>query len=86
MYSNCKAGEITKGVTEDEIYTNQKNRIKMVAYEYAKDMLGSSERDYVKDYVKLLKKSMGKEPPADTLIYTIYNSIRYYWYYTAIGK
>ena len=86
MYSNCKAGEITKGVTEDEIYIHQKDRIKMVAYSYAKDLLGSSERDYVKDYVKLLKKSMGKEPPADTLIYTIYNSIRYYWYYTAIGN
>jgi hypothetical protein len=85
-YGACKAGEISKGVTEEEIYTNQKNRIKAVAFEYAKDLLGSSERDYVKDYVKLLKKSLGKEPPTDTLIYTIYNSIRYYWYYTTMGN
>jgi hypothetical protein len=85
-YGNCKAGEISKGVTEEEIYTNQKNRIKQVAFAYAKDLLGSSERDYVKDYVKLLKKTMGKEPPTDTLIYTIYNSIRYYWYYTTTGN
>jgi hypothetical protein len=85
-YSNCRAGEISKGVTEDEIYTNQKNKIKDVAFAYTKDLLGSSERDYVKDYVKLLKKSMGKEPPTDTLIYTIYNSIRYYWYYTMMGN
>ncbi len=82
VYGNCKAGEISKGITEDELYNNQKNRIKGVAFGYEKDLLGSSERDFVKDYVKQLKKTMGKEPPTDTLIYTIYNSIRYYWYYT----
>ncbi len=86
MYSSCKAGEITKGVTEDEIYTAQKNKLRGIAFEYAKDMLGSGEKIYVKQNVKILKKRLGKEPPADSLIYTIYNSLRYYGYYTAISN
>ncbi len=86
MYSNCTPGEIKKGITPDQIYSNQKTAIRTVAFAYAKNQLRSGEKNYVHDRVKLLKKSMGKEPPADTLISTIYNSLRYYGYYATAAN
>lgn len=85
-YGNCKAGEITKGVTEDEIYTTQKNRLRSLAFAYTKDLLGSGEKLYAKENVKILKKRLGKEPPPDSLIYTIYNSLRYFGYYATVSN
>jgi hypothetical protein len=85
-YSNCRAGEITKGVTEDEIYNTQKNHLRSIAFAYAKGLFGSAEKSFVKENVKSLKKRLGKEPPPDSLIYTIYNSLRYYGYYTAAAN
>ncbi len=82
-YSNCKAGEISKGVTEDEIYTAQKEKLRGIAFQYSHDMLGSMERNYIRQNMKLLKKRLGKEPPADSVVACVYNSLRYHGYYSA---
>jgi hypothetical protein len=80
-YTGYKAGEITKGVSEDDIYNSQKEKLRGIAYAYKRGEFAASEDHYVKQNVKLLKKKLGKDPPVDSLINTIYNSLRYYAYY-----
>jgi hypothetical protein len=80
-YTGYKAGEITKGVTEEDIYNSQKEKLRGIAYAYKRGEFGAYEDRYIKQNIKALKKRLGKEPPIDTLINTIYNSLRYYAYY-----
>jgi len=82
LYSRCEAGEVTKGITEDEIYNAQKNKLRNIALGYIQGTFAKEEKNYVKENIKLLKKRLGKEPSKDSLIYTIFNSLRYYGYYS----
>ncbi len=84
-YSNCKAGEITKGITEEEIYNKQKGLLEDVALAYRVGYF-NQQKNFVKESVKALKKRLGKEPPIDSLITTIYNSLRYFSYYETVSN
>ena len=85
-YTGYKAGEITKGVTEEDIYNAQKDKLRGIAYAYKRGEFGLNEDHYVKQNIKALRKRLGKEPPMDTLINTIYNSLRYYAYYMPVAN
>lgn len=85
MHSNCKAGEIIKGITQEEIYKKQKGLLENVATAYRVGYL-NQQKNFVKESVKALKKRLGKEPPIDSLISTIYNTLRYYSYYETVSN
>src|SRR4029077_15157986 len=76
---------ITYRTTEHDIYEKQKNNLRGLAFAYLKDY-GTGEKDFVKENIKLLKKRLGKEPPADSVISTVYNSLRYFGYYETIAN
>ena len=85
IYGNCQAGEITYRTSEHDIYEKQKNNLRGLAFAYLKDY-GTGEKDFVKENIKQLKKRLGKEPPADSIISTVYNSLRYFGYYETIAN
>ena len=78
--SKFKAGQISKGVTEKEIFQDEKTELVNAAqtYKYTK---AYSSGFGIDDRMKELKKKFGKDIPNDSVIVAVYNGLRSYIYF-----
>ena len=83
--SKFKAGQISKGMAENEIYEDEKIQLQRASQTY-RVAKAYSAAFYIPDRIGQVKMRLGKDIPVDSTIVAIYNALRSYIYFRIDGK
>lgn len=76
-------GSINNGLTEEQIYDNEVSGLSLLAGQYNARLLSKEQKTYINNCINNLKKRLGTNPDPDSLVFTIYNALRYTYYFSA---